>query len=63
MVALDLQRAMLDPEAMQNGLSPGEELVRLARTRRDDVGGERGLGRAQRPDVKVMDGLDPVEFG
>src|ERR1051325_3051460 len=52
---LDLDGGMLDAEAVLEGLAGfGEEVVVEAGVRPHQVHGERGLGRAHRPDVQVV---------
>ena len=64
MVAFDLHRAMLDVEAVvKHRPRAFEQAHRDRRPRRDDMRRQRGFGRAQRPDVKVVDRIDSVELG
>ena len=52
---------MLDPEALvQRRPRNLEKPVGIARPGSDDMRGQRGFGRAQRPDMKVVHCLDPL---
>ena len=54
---------MLDAEAVVEHRPRGfEQGIGRARGRCDEMRGQRRLGRAQRPDVKVVDGVDAVEL-
>jgi len=58
-VDLDLQGRMADAEmSLQLALRLGQEAVAGMSPRHDEMGGQRGLGRADRPDMEVMDAGD-----
>ncbi len=60
---LDLERAMLDPEAVvEHGSRHLQQGVGIGDPRRDEMGRHRGFGGAQRPDVEVMHRFDPIEL-
>ena len=61
-MALNLDRAVLDSKAAMER-RPGnlEQPVRIACQGSHDMGGERRLRRAQRPDVEVMNCLDALK--
>ena len=60
LIAFDLERAMLDPEAVVEHAPRGlkQRIGGGRRLGRDEMRGQRRLGRAQRPDVKVVHRLD-----
>src|SRR5581483_3305354 len=61
--SLDLYRAMLDLEQLvEDNARIFEQFVRVIGSRRDDVGRERCLGRAQGPDVKVVNRIDSFKL-
>ena len=58
---LDLQRRVVDPEALVQALvDPVEEGIVAFGAGADQVGRHRDLARAQRPDVHVVGGLDAL---
>src|SRR4029078_7605892 len=62
-IPLDLDVAVPDTEEIMEQLACArEQQVRIARVGRHEMRGERSFGRAQRPDVKVVDRGDPLEL-
>ena len=62
MLAFDLDRAVLDVETVvQQGPGIFEKHIRIIRLPGHDMRRQRGLGRAQRPDVEIVNRVDPLQ--
>ena len=61
-MAFDLDRAMLDIEAVKHCSSASQKVVGIARERSDKMGGQRRFGRAQRPDMEIVDRFHALDL-